>query len=383
MTEYSSMDYWFSYVFGNKEEEIVEKMYKALSLEVPRILSVVGERNCNLQCQHCIFQKEKSSEDISSVNGLIVAVQAIAKQMESNSIIVHEGRIFRPSHLKWLWAIRKIRPDIKIGIIDNGSYLRNIDQIESSGFKFDWIDISVDGSAVVHNRQRNSKTSFVQALAGIKNAYRILSADGEVNSLFTLTQINHASILETCSILPDEISQWHITTLTPARSEIKRLSLTDDEFFVSWDQICQANLKRPIFFRSYVANDLLKIAKATGKVNFLRAFQNAKVDFSSISFEIDGIQVIYYPQSVSTAETFVLDANAHYHVPYSIAYTLEELTKGISRHGENLEKYIIGKVNASSSLKSLYKKGVVQWKNNFAKEALQRESLIFSKIQKL
>jgi len=377
------MDYWFSYVLGNQRKEIIEKMYEALSTEIPKIVSIVGERNCNLQCQHCIFQKEQSSESISRANGLAEAVRTIVKQMEPNLVVVHEGRIFRPAHLEWLQAIRKIRSDSRIGIIDNGSYLRNIDQIELSGFRFNWIDISIDGPRDMHNSQRNSKASFAQALAGIKNAYRILSTDGEVNSLFTLTQINHKSILKAYEILPDEIKQWHITTLTPARPEIKYLALTEDEFFVSWDQICQANLKHLIFFRSYVVDDLLKIAKATGKANFLRAFQNAKVDFSSISFEVDGVQVVYYPQSVSTAETFLLDADAYYRVPYSIAYTLDELNRGVSRHGENLEKYVIGKVDASSSLKSLYEKGVAQWKNNFAKEALKKEVLIFKQIKTL
>ncbi len=316
-------------------------------------------------------------------NELVAAAQAIVKQMQPNPSIVHEGRIFKPSHLAWLQAIREMRPDGRIGMIDNGSYLRHINHTDSSGFRFDWLDISIDGPETIHNWQRNSDNSFAAALIGIKNAHRILSATGGVHSLLTLTRINYASILETCAILPEEIKQWHITTLTPARPEIGHLVLSDDEFLVSWHQIRQANRIRPVMFRLYVAGDLLKLAKATGRENFLASFQKARVDFSSISFDVDGVRVIYYPQSVSPAETFLLDADTCYRVPYSIAYTLEELTKGISRYDENLEKYTIGKVDTASSFRLLYKKGVAQWKDNFSKKLLQEENFIFKQIQAL
>jgi MoaA/NifB/PqqE/SkfB family radical SAM enzyme len=270
-----------------------------------------------------------------------------------------------------------------VGIIDNGSYLKFADSLESSDFRFDWMDISIDGPEEIHNRQRNSRGSFAQALAGIKNAQRMLLPGGAAHSLFTLTRINYASILDTCSILPANVKKWHITTLTPARPEIENLAVTEDEFLVSWEQICRANMIRPVVFRMYVAEDLLKLAKAVGKPQFLAAFNEAQVDLASISFILNEVQVVYYPQSVSTSETFVVDADACYHVPYSIAYTLDELNSGVSRYEENLDKYVIGKVDKHSSFLQLYQKCVDQWQREFSWEALQKEISIFKQIRDL
>jgi hypothetical protein len=384
MSKYSPIDYWFSrVVLGNFEQEIIEKMYRLLKNELPRILSVVGERSCSLQCRHCIFQKEQFLNSVAKINDLAAAVTAIARQMRSAPTVVHEGRVFKPAHLQWLKAIRKIRPDSAIGMIDNGTYLQHVEQLESSDFKFDWLDISIDGPEAIHNRQRNSASSFAKALAGIKNAQRVLSPTGCAYSLFTLTRINHASIWETCSMLPEEVKKWHITTLSPVRPEIKSLALTEEEFAISWKQICRANAIRPLIFRTYTADDLLKLAKVAGKRRFFAAFDKAQADIASISVIIDGVKVVYYPRSICANETFVIDADSYYRLPYSVAYTLKELGNGISRHGENLNKYLIGKVTSASDFLQLYQKCAERWQNQFSPAARQEELLVFKRIKEL
>lgn len=383
-TKSSAMDYWFSVVqLGNTSPEFIHSMFASLHEERPPILSVVGERACNLQCHHCIFQAERSSNEMSLSNSLTTAVKTIVSQMGANPIVVHEGRIFRPSHLEWLTAIREVRPDARIGMIDSGAYLNHAKQIEQSGFKFDWLDISLDGDQVRHNLQRNDYDAFRVAIEGITNAKRFLNPKGYITSLFTMTRFNQRFIKETEASLPKEITEWHITTLSPARPEIKYLSVDPREFRNVWSQIVSVSKKRSVFVRIYVAEDVLKLVRAIGKEKFISALEVGEVSNCSITLKLDEVPVTYYPQSVATSETFVIDADAHYRAPYSVAYTLEELRSGVSRFGEDLRDYTIGKVDQNSQFGILYNRDVELWANGFGRKALDKEISVFRQINKL
>lgn len=383
-TKSSTMDYWFSVVqLGNTSPEFIHNMFASLHEERPPILSVVGERACNMQCHHCIFQAERSSNEISLSNSLTTAVKTIVSQMGSNPIVVHEGRIFRPSHLEWLNAIREVRPDVRIGMIDSGAYLNYAKQIEQSGFKFDWLDISLDGDRVRHNLQRNNDDAFQMAIEGITNAKGFLNPNGYVTSLFTMTRFNSRFIVETCDSLPKEITEWHITTMSPSRPEIKWLSVETREFSRAWSQIVSVNKRRPVFVRVYVAEDILKLARAVGKEKFISALSAGEVSNCSITLKLDEVSVTYYPQSVATSETFVIDADAHYRAPYSVAYTLEELRSGVSRFSEDLRDYTIGKVDKHSQFGIMYDRNVEMWANGFGRKALNKEISVFRRINRL
>ncbi len=380
---FSALDYWFAIaVLGDRRPELVENMYKALAEETPPILSVVGERTCNLQCEHCIFQPEPSSGKISNTSGLTEAVGTIIRQMGPDPIVVHEGRIFRPWHLDWLKAIREIRPDSRVGMIDNGTFLRYKDVIAASGFAFDWLDISIDGPEEVNNRQRGSARSFRDAMNGIANARQFVVSGGRVTSLFTLTAVNYSAVLETCRVLPQEIDEWHITTLSPARPEIAGLAVSDEQFAIAWQQAVVASRERQVFFRIYVNEDVSKLAKAAGKKKLAEAFRNAKVADVAVLLILDGVQVIYCPTSIVVGEEFILDADAYHRMPYAIAYTLEELRLGKSRFGEDLRKYTVGPVNSSTDLRFSLQKCVPQWKTKFGLGALIREIEMFAEISR-
>jgi MoaA/NifB/PqqE/SkfB family radical SAM enzyme len=383
-TESSAMDYWFSIVhLQDSGEQFIENMFDSLGDEYPSIFSVVGERTCALQCAHCIFQAEKSSQALSLSNSLTVAVKTIISQMGANPIFVHEGRMFRPAHLEWLTAVRDLRPDAVVGMIDTGAYLDYATEIKQSDFKFDWLDISIDGTEEVHAQQRKNARSFSLAMEGIGNASRFIRETGRITSLFTLTKINYASVLATCKILPKELTEWHITTISPVRPEISGLSVNDDEFKEAWSQIVSANHIRPVFFRIYVVEDILKLAKAVGKEKFLSAMDDAQVFSCGVSLTIDGVSVLYYPKSVGPNEVFVLDADAHYRMPYSLAYSLEELRSGVSRFGQDIREYTIGKVDDQSQFGVLYANGVDCWRTTFGAKALKSEVAMFQEIHKL
>lgn len=381
-TNSSTMDYWFSIVhLQDPSPQFIENMFDNLRDEYPSIFSVVGERTCALQCAHCIFQAEKSSQSLSLSSSLITAVKSIIGQMGANPIFVHEGRMFRPAHLEWLTAVRDLRPDALVGMIDTGAYLDYATEIHEHGFRFDWLDISIDGTEEVHALQRKNARSFSLAIEGIANAGRFIRETGRITSLFTLTKINYASVLATCKILPKEISEWHITTISPVRPEISVLSINDDEFKEAWAQIVSANKIRLVFFRIYVVEDILKLAKAVGREKFLSAMDNAQVFSCGVSLTIDGVSVLYYPKSVGPNEVFVLDADAHYRMPYSLAYSLEELRSGTSRFGEDVREYTIGKVDADSKFGVMYAQGVQSWRTSFGKKALESEVAVFRTIR--
>lgn len=381
---YSSMDYWFSSVVnGDRDPYLIDGMYRALRDELPRILSVVAERTCNLQCEHCIFQFEKSRNAESQQDSLGLAVQTILRQMRPKPLVVYEGRIFQPSHLAWLKNLRAERPDCRIGIIDNGSYIRHDGELRAADFKFDWIDISVDGTEQVHNRQRRSAASFQDAINGIKCAHRHLRPGGKVSSLYTLTSLNCDSIGETAALLPPEVSEWHITTLSPVRPEIAHLKTSDDQFDMAWHQMLTAHLVHPLILRIYVADDMLKLAKAVGGKAFMSSLKRASVDLASLSFTLDSIPVVYYPQSVSPSETFVLDSDGCYRVPYSLAFTLKELRDGISRFGDDTGAYTVRRVDATSDFQALYRECVSKWQAVFGRDAIRKETDIFDQIREL
>lgn len=377
----AAIDYWFSVVStGKREANVVDKMYESLAGEIPPILSVVGERTCNLSCAHCIFQDESSSSKISNAVGITVSVENIVRQMNPDPIVVHEGRIFRPPHLEWLSAIRRIRADSLVGMIDNGTFLKYREAILRSGFQFNWLDISLDGPEAVHNLQRRSGTAFEVAVRGINAAREFVKPGGKVTSLFTLTSLNHGAVLDTCRALPKEVDEWHITTLSPARPEIVELTTTEEQFKVAWQQVVTASGERQLYFRMYVNDELPKLVKAVGKEKFARALADAKVSDVALSLEIDGVSVVYYPTSIVVGEEVILDADSYHRMPYSIAYTLEELQSGKSRFGEDVKKYSVGPVDGNTDLPTTVRRAVLQWGKLFGKKALEKEARMFSDI---
>ncbi len=79
----------------------------------------------------------------------------------------------------------------------------------------------------------------------------------------------------------------------------------------------------------------------------------------------------------------MIDADGHYRLPYSIAYTLEEHRNGKSRHGEDIGYYTVGALNATSNLASMYRECVTRWKVNQGMLALEKEMSVFEQIREM
>jgi hypothetical protein len=365
-------NHWLAYMHQAGSAEAIRAR---MPDDFPNILSVVGTRACNLKCRHCIFPHD---DTVSTDNfALNTAVETISRQMPQGFALIHEGRTFQSEHLDWLCAIRQIRPDVYIGLIDNGSYVRHLQDIQSSGFRFDGLDISLDGPEAVHNKQRCSPTAFRDALTGIDAAHHILVPNGSVSVLTTLTGLNYDAHVATHEILPKGIGAWHITTVTPARPELRLLSVTEAQFKESWRQLKRISRHRPVILKFYWTDDLPKLIGAVGQNVFERAFAQATADHSSVRFEIDGIEIRYFPHSIAPKETFVIDADACFRLPYANAYSLQELQSGISRSGEDLTPLTVGLVGVRGDLSELYRECVRRWLDAYFSSALAEETKIF------
>ena len=202
----TSGDYWYSRVVENvakkTPEELEKGMVEALKAEVPMLCSATMERACNFSCKHCLYPKEESSQEESKKVGLDKIIYNIIDQMptketsprnmvgevrsESPSFL-HIGRILREWHLDILKNIKERRPDIRIGLIDNGTYTKFLDKFKEKNIKLDWLDISVDGVKEFHNLQRGSNSAFDITMNGLKHAREITvrKRGGKVTSFYS------------------------------------------------------------------------------------------------------------------------------------------------------------------------------------------------------
>ena len=393
-----AIDWWYNYVFHS--EGNVSEVIEALKLQPPHLCSITFERTCNLQCAHCIYQAEKSSRHESDRAGLCDIVQGLVNQIPSENgspTLLHEGRILRPWHIESLRKAREQRPNLKIGLIDNGTYLNLINQFRD--LKLDWIDISIDGTEQVHNLQRRNNHAWQQAQLGLRRAREVVKPaqeGGAVNTLFTVSELNYHnvsaaidSVLGGSEPLADGMD---VITMSPSRTELKPLEITAEHFAEFWQQLKQAAAlynrdEFKVFFRIYYLPDLVKLSQVVGRVRLMSVLRDQRktdedyllgVETGRITFMIDGVLVTYYPISISVQETFLVDADGQYRLPYSISYTLEELRRGVSGSGNDIEAYTVAQLNRDSSLTKMYNLGVDQWWQHFGQYYLANEKAALS-----
>lgn len=389
-----STDHWYSMMledFRNREQQ-QKIMLDLLKNEPPEMVSVTFERACNLQCSHCLYPKAASSEKISKENHLADRVLEAVNQLPGESPkLLHEGRILKNWHIDVLIAARKERPDLQIGLIDNGTFIKCQNKLDQTGFQFDWIDISLDGTEKVHNQQRNNPLAFSQAITGLKNARKNLTAKGRLSVLFTATSINHNNIEATADLLfvpgKELADTFQITTVSPIGAANEGIEQMDFSEF--WKQCRSAYQKygigpagQPrISIRFYRHHELLKIARVIGKEKLLTAFRDtARVVSGEISLVIDGIPVRYSPLSLWPQETFLIDSDASYRTAYSIGFSLKDLKTAKSEKGENLQAFTVENLKPGFDLKKLYRKCVDQWWQAKGQQYFQEEYDLFKDL---
>lgn len=390
-----STDYWHARVVARSDEndelDLERDMHVALKKEIPSMCSVTFERACNLQCRHCIYPYERSSEQASRQANLPELVHRAVEQLPGDEPrLLHEGRILRPWHVDVLAEAARRRPSLRIGLLDNGTYLRSIERFVRHGLKLDWVDISIDGPESVHNLQRGNAHAFRDALQGLRQAREIVASNGRVTSLFTLTELNYGSLLETADFLFGHglIDQLHVTTLSPARAELIDLERFDLREF--WSQARHAFRKyehnargdQRMFFRLYRHQELLKLAHVIGHREVARAFEQG-VEFApgEVYLTLQDVPIVFAPLSLWPGETFLIDADGTYRTAYSISRTLAELRLGRTKDGEDTRGFSVETLSGDFDLPSLYRRCVDQWWKFRGRRYLKEEAEVLRRLR--
>jgi len=409
---YGSADTWYvSAILGEElTSEQIARMLLTEKAEFPQLVTAVLERTCNLRCPHCLYQDEHSSASISRSSHLdeviINAVKQLGAPVESeNPEIAYSpqfmsgGRILRPNHLKLFAQLRSIRPDVALGVIDNGTFTKLLKNWPE-GFMFDWMDISIDGPEAIHNKQRGADEAFSDALFGLKQARSVVRGrkDGVgVTSLFTLTNINSSYVLETADMLLDSstgvplIDKFLMTTLSPTNDVNTEMRISVDDFGRAWEQIKIISEKyngdgRDRFsFNIYRTDDMEKLAAVVGEKEMIRAFSSEGglgVERNFLHAVVDGVPISYQPLAIWTPEEFLIEADGAYRTAYEGKFTLDELRSGISKDGqEDTRPYTIEQLTAQSDIRAAYEHGVDHYWAKFGKDRLQEDRNIWSRIR--
>ncbi len=415
-----SSDYWYSRVVNNimeKPDDFLEdNIVNSLKEEIPNTVSTVMDRLCNLQCRHCLFQKEAmSSEDLSEKYNLLGVLENIIKQAPDEKtpphyerpMFIHEGRSLRKWHLDAFEMIRKERPDMKIGLIDNGSYLFHLDEFKKRNLKLDWLDISVDGTEMSHNAQRDpvNRKAYRMAMEGLENAREVTLSPkegGRVTALYTLTKLNYRDVEEAGNLLlsPNSksndhnyIDEFYISSMTPQLEENFEIEISPEDFKVTWEQVLRLNEKynksdqEKVFVKLYYHKDIERLAYAVGHKKFWESMSNTEGERSvglaigEVIFYIDDVSIRYFPYSIWPQETINIDVDATYRVATSQKYRIEELRSGVSSKNENIKAYTNEQLTTETSYVEAYKRGVDNWWSNFGKKYLEEEAGIMRSIK--
>lgn len=398
----------------NKEpkNEMLAELLLNQKHELPELISCVMERACNLQCAHCLYQEEKSSAKISREHSLSDRIVDIVSQMPERSNSEEEGynpqfisigRILRPEHLETFTRLRTLRPDVKLGVIDNGSFTTLLPKWPTD-FKFDWIDVSVDGLEDSHNKQRLSPKAFAQAIEGLKQAREVTKSPeegGRVTSLLTLTKINAKDIAGVADMLLSAegenlplADQFCVTTVGPTNEVNRKLETELDDFLTAWEQIKEISHKynteenERFRFSIYRIQDIEKLAAVVGEKHFLEQFtanENdalpVKAGRNFLNFEFDGVKVLYQPLSIWIPEEFPIDADGVYRGAYMVKYTLEELQSGVAKDGSDTTPYTFETITPETDFRECFERAVDSYWINFGKQRLEEEIAVFRRIR--
>lgn len=366
----ASIDQWFAYVSSQGE---ADEVFQAVAMELPPLSSLILDRTCQFQCQHCIFQKEASSRSLPNID----AVLHVLKQLPRVRV-VHEGRQLTRKQLPLLEAIG--RAGYPIGIIESGTFVSLIDNILQSDLRFDWMDLSVDGPKEIHNTQRDNLRSWDTAIEGIRQARKIIKPQGKLTSLMTVTSLNYAHVSTTGEeVFAKNVDEWHLTTMS-LRQGIEGLRADGKQLETALSQMLEVSKSRKkMFLRVYNLEDIRLLISIFGKETFSKLMENAKVTQNALVLDI-GFPLFFYPVSLAPGETIVIDVDNWWRLPYCIKYTLDELSKGRDVYGQDISVYNITEITKQTNVADVYKQAVSRWREYRGEKQLATERALFQKL---
>jgi hypothetical protein len=314
------------------------------------------------------------------------------------------GRILQPWHLDLMACLRTVREDLKIGLIDNGTYTRLLDHRWPAGFKLDWIDISIDGTEETHNKQRDSERAYSDALKGLEHARHIVlpsEEGGRVSTLLTLTKLNAAEVATVADtlLIPREDGRkladvFQVTTVSKTNEINAALELDVESMEAAWKGLIEASKKynspdaaldsQPVIFKIYRSEDFESLAAVVGERRFLASFSedgDALWQGDTLYTTIDGVVVSYQPLSIWTPEEFLISPGGEYRVAYEGKYTEAEHQAGKSRDGEDILRYTVEELDpAGVDMVTSFQHGVEHYWQHFGADHLKKEREMIARI---
>lgn len=407
-----SASWWYWHMVDGTpfDDKTKAEMLLAQKEELPYLVSAVMERACNLSCKHCLYQDEKSSANASREGHLAEVIQNMVRNMpeaseDRDAKFMSAGRILRPWHLDLFKSLREIRPDVKLGVIDNGTFTKLLAKWPE-GLKMDWIDISIDGTEEHHNEQRGSDVAYSKAMNGLRHAREVVrphNEGGYVASLLTLTNINSEDVLKVADVLfgteqgEPLADKMNLTTMGPTNGINAELEMSVGDFAQAWEGIKRACEKyntpgnERISLGLYRIEDVEKLAAVIGEKKFLESFPAddgkaaERVTFQGnfITTHIDGVPVSYLPISIWPPEELLIEADAAYRVAYEGQFTLDELHAGTKKSVDGYEAsgYTITQLTPETDFREAYEKAVDTYWQRFGHKKLDAEFAAFQRIR--
>lgn len=406
---YPSAAWWYRGMVKGEplDTDAKAEMLLAQKNELPYLISAVMERECNLSCAHCLYQTERSSESVSRERRLAEVIEHMVDSMpeaseEYPAKFMSAGRTLKPWHLDIFKRLQKARPDVKLGVIDNGTYTKLLPEWPD-GFKLDWLDISVDGTEKHHNGQRRSPTAYAEAIEGLRRAREVVAEDGYVASLMTLTSINTRDVSEVARTLFESgeggkplADKLNLTTMWPMNDTGRKIEMSVADFAEAWEEIKKACAKYNtpnkdrVSIGLYRVEDVEKLAEVVGEKKFMESF-SADADEAKqsgtqfrgnfIETHIDGVPVSYLPISIWPPEEMVIEADGAYRVAYESQFTLEELRGGKSADGRDTRAYTTAQLTPETDFRKAYEQTVDLYWQRFGHKKLGEEFAAFQRIR--
>lgn len=187
------IDQWMSLIHSADNQDALEGLRQIYRDNYPTQGELIFTGACEFECAHCIYPPDYAKANRSlPVEQWERIFQGLMTDLGIDTF-VYGGRSVTQRGIKLLSRLRKLAPDARIGLIDNGiSLLRFREQLAE--LRLDWIDISLDGLERDHDVQRGREGSFHQ---GLESALWLKehAVAPKVNILTCLTTINRHSVI--------------------------------------------------------------------------------------------------------------------------------------------------------------------------------------------
>jgi hypothetical protein len=185
---------WRRAVLHPDPDQAREMLRSAYIGNRPRQAEIVFTGECVFRCAHCIYTHDydRHNRELAVDEWLRILV-AVERELGITTF-THCGRSVTAAGVELLVGLRRRFPQARIGIVDNGiSLVPHLSALAQA--RLDWIDISLDGLARDHDRQRAQHGSFDAALRGIELVRRHDLAL-RTSILTCASRLNHSGIAE-------------------------------------------------------------------------------------------------------------------------------------------------------------------------------------------